>query len=356
MKIFNEEIEMNTVKIIQSALRKRRARSLVATAALGVAALALAGFSLIYGRTVYPVGVVLRALGGEEIRGATFAVATLRAPRAIVGALSGIAFGVAGAAFQTMLRNPLASPDVVGVSSGAAAAAVFCILVLRWSGGAVSIAAIAAGLAVAALIFLLSGGGSFGGGRLILIGVGVGAMVNSFISFLLMKSSEYDVPAAMRWLSGSLNGSRASDVPPLAIAAAILCPAAALLNGRLQILELGDETAAALGVAVKQTRFLLTICAAGLSAFATAAAGPVAFVSFLSGPIAARLTGAGRAGILPSALAGAVLTLGADSLGQFAFGTRFPVGVITGILGAPYLIFLLINSNKKEVRFDFFIN
>jgi iron complex transport system permease protein len=338
---------MSTVDVIKSVYRKRNGRRRIAIASLLAVSLALAALSLVLGKTIYPFGQIIRVIGGEEIRGVTFAVMTLRLPRMLTGFLAGAALGAAGAAFQSMLRNSLASPDVIGVSSGSTAAAVYCILALRWSGPAVSATAIAMGLLVAALIFALSGGGSFGGGRLILIGVGMGAMLNAFISFLLQKASDYDVPAAMRWMSGSLNGAQMSGVPPLAIALAVLFPSAALLSGRLRILELGDEAASALGVAAKSTRLVLTLCAVGLVAFATSTSGPIAFVSFLSGPIAARLTGSGRAGMLPSALAGAVLVLGADLLGQFAFGTRFPVGVITGILGAPYLIFLLVRSNRK---------
>jgi iron complex transport system permease protein len=338
---------MNTVDVIKSVYKKSRARTNAAIAILLAASFLLAALSLVLGKTIYPLSQIVRAIGGEEIKGVTFAVMTLRLPRMLTGFLAGAALGAAGAAFQSMLRNSLASPDVIGVSSGSTAAAVFCLLALRWSGPAVSFTAIVVGLIVAALIFLLSGGGSFGGGKLILIGVGMGAMLNAFVSFLLLKASEYDVPAAMRWMSGSLNGSKMSGVLPLAIAVAILCPASALLAGRLKILELGDEAAIALGVEAKLTRLILTLSAVGLVAFATSTTGPIAFVSFLSGPIAARLTGEGRSGMLPAALTGVALVLGSDLLGQFAFGTRFPVGVITGILGAPYLIWLLIRSNQK---------
>ncbi|MDR2045334.1 MAG: iron chelate uptake ABC transporter family permease subunit [Clostridium sp.] len=338
---------MNSMERIRLGRRKRRLRRRTASAALGALVLTLAVLSLVLGKTIYPFRDMIRALSGEEIRGVTFAVHTLRLPRMLAGTLTGIALGISGTSFQTMLRNSLASPDVIGVTSGAGAAAVFCILVLRWSGPAVSAAAVIAGLAVAALIFLTSGGGSFGGGRMILIGIGIGAMLNAFVSYLLMKASDYDVPAALRWLSGSLNGVRMKELPPIAIAVAVLGPAAALLGDRLRVMELGEEAATALGVPVRRTRLLLTLCAVGLAAFAATVTGPVAFVAFLSGPIAARLAGSGRAGALPSALTGAALVLGADLLGQFAFETRFPVGVITGILGAPYLIFLLIGSNRK---------
>jgi iron complex transport system permease protein len=338
---------VNTAEFIEYGRRRRKTRLFAVCAALAAAAAALAVVSLVWGRTVYPLGDVIRALSGEEIRGVTFAVRTLRLPRMLAGLLAGLAFGMSGAVFQTMLRNSLASPDIIGVSSGAGVAAVFGIVVLRWSGAAVSVAAVAAGLLTAALIFALSGGGSFGGGRLILIGIGIGAMMQSVISYMMLRASQWDVPAAMRWLSGSLNGAQMSEIPALTAAVIALGAAIIILGAPLKALELGDETAAALGVSVKRTRLLLTLCAVGLTAVATAVTGPIAFVAFLSGPIAGRITGAGRAGAVPSALTGAVLTLGADLAGQFAFSSRFPVGVITGILGAPYLIVLLIQSNRK---------
>jgi iron complex transport system permease protein len=302
---------------------------------------------LVMGRTVYSLSDIIRAMQGEQIKGVSFAVMTLRLPRMLAGVLAGVAFGISGSTFQSMLRNSLASPDIIGVTSGASAAAVFCMLVLRLSGAETSIAAVCFGLIVAVIIYLLSGGGSFGGGRLIIIGIGIGAMLHAVISYLLVRASQYDVPSAMRWLSGSLNGADMSELPPLAIAVALLGSAVFLLSHRVRMFELGDDMATALGINVKRTRLLLIVAGVGLAAFATSVTGPIAFIAFLSGPIAARLTGEGRATVLPSALVGAALVLASDLIGQFAFDTRFPVGAITGILGAPYLVFLLIRQNTR---------
>jgi len=151
----------------------------------------------------------------------------------------------------------------------------------------------------------------------------------------------------MRWLTGSLNGSRMEDVPPLLVAVVVLVPLVLLLSRDLDALALGDASATALGVRVDRARVLLIVCAVALACFATATTGPIAFVAFLAGPIAARIVGAGSSLVVPSALVGACLVLAADLLGQFAFGTRFPVGVITGVLGAPYLLYLLIRSAKR---------
>jgi iron complex transport system permease protein len=302
---------------------------------------------LVYGKTSYSLGTVIRVISGEKIQGATFAIATLRLPRMLSGAFAGLAFGIAGNTFQTMLRNPLASPDIIGVSSGSSVAAVFCILMLRMSGSSVSIAAVISGVIVSSLIYFLARGSSFSNSRLILIGIGIQAMINSLVSYLLAKSSQHDVGAALRWLSGSLNGMRIEDVPKLVIVVILFGIIILCLTKQLQVLELGDEFATTLGIKINLVRVLLILSSVFLVAFATSVTGPIAFVAFLSGPIASRVVGLGASNVLSSGLVGALLVLGADMLGQFAFGTRFPVGVVTGILGAPYMLFLLIAINRR---------
>ncbi len=336
----------NNSAIIKYGYRRRQLRRTLVTILLGLLAFALCVAALLLGNTIYPLDTALRVLLGEQIQGAAFAIGTLRLPRMLSGLLVGMAFGIAGSTFQTMLRNPLASPDIIGISSGSSAAAVFCILVLKLSGTVVSIAAVAAGVMVAALIYAFSRGGSFSGGKLILIGIGVQAMLNAVISFLLLRASQYDVPGALIWLSGSLNGIRMTRIPGLFIVVASFGLVILLLGRHLKILELGEQSAVTLGVRTDLTRLLLILSAVFLIAFATAVTGPVAFVAFLAGPIAARLVGTGSPNELPSGLVGSILVLGADLIGQFAFDTRFPVGIITGILGAPYLLYLLIRMNR----------
>ncbi|WP_042276308.1 FecCD family ABC transporter permease [[Clostridium] dakarense] len=336
-----------THTMIKQGYTKRKIRMISVTIILLTLTVCLCGMMLLYGKTNYPLSTVMKVLGGEQIQGASFTIATLRLPRMLSGLLVGLAFGIAGNTFQTMLRNPLASPDIIGVTSGSSIAAVFCILVLRMSGNSVSIAAVISGIIVATLIYLLSKGSGFSGGRLILIGIGIQAMINALISFLLLKASQYDVPGALRWLSGSLNGMRMEDVPSLFIVVVIFGSITLCLTKHLQILELGDEFATTLGVKINLVRILLILSSVFLIAFATAVTGPIAFVAFLSGPIASRLVGPGAPNVLSSGLVGALLVLGADMIGQFVFSTRFPVGVVTGILGAPYMLFLLICINRR---------
>nr|WP_231366389.1 iron chelate uptake ABC transporter family permease subunit [Zhihengliuella flava] len=302
--------------------------------------------SLMVGRTFYPLGDVVQVALGADVDGATFTVGRLRLPRASLALAAGAAFGLAGTCFQTLLRNPLASPDVIGISAGASTAAVLGIVVFSLSGPAVSGLAVVSALAVAAAIYALSRRGGSAGTRLILIGIGVAAMAESLTTYVLSKADAWDLQEAMRWLTGSLNGAGWEQVLPVAVALGVLGPILLAQSAPLRMMSLGDDTAAGLGVNVTRTRLTVVLCAVGLVAFATAAAGPIAFVAFLAGPIASGLVGAGRSLLVPAALVGAVLVLGADLAGQYAFASRYPVGVITGVLGAPYLVFLIMRSNR----------
>nr|WP_272905654.1 iron chelate uptake ABC transporter family permease subunit [Sediminivirga luteola] len=302
--------------------------------------------TLMVGQTFYPLDQVVRVVLGEDVPGASFTVGRLRLPRAMLAVLAGACFGLGGVVFQTMLRNPLASPDIIGISSGASAAAAFAIIMLSMGGVQVSIVAIAGGLGVALAVYLLSFRGGLAGTRLILVGIGVAAMLDSVTAYVLSKAPQWELQEAMRWLTGSLNGAGYGTVMPVLVALAVLGPVLLSQSRALSLLRLGDDTAAALGVRTERTRILLIVAAVGLIAFATAATGPIAFVAFLSGPIAARIAGPAGSLLIPSALVGALLVLVADFAGQFLFGLRYPVGVVTGALGAPYLLYLIIRTNR----------
>ena len=326
-------------------MRRRRRGAVLAV--LGILILLVFAVTLMIGNSFYGPAEVIRVILGETVPGASFTVGELRLPRATMGLLAGFAFGIAGVAFQTMLRNPLASPDIIGISSGASVAAVFGLIVLSLDETAVSFLALGGALVTAGAISLLSHRGGFAGTRLILIGIGVAAMLDSAVTYILSRAAAWDLQTAMQWLTGSLNGATWSGVLPLALASAVLVPLVLSQGRGLGMLRLGDEVAASLGVSVTRTRALLMVSAVALLAFATAACGPIAFVAFMAGPIASRIIGPGASPLLPAGLVGALLVLVADLIGQFAFDSRFPVGVITGALGAPYLVFLLIRINRS---------
>ncbi|MFC3170099.1 FecCD family ABC transporter permease [Paracoccus fontiphilus] len=337
---------MTALDLVASTRQRRIGRR--KTVITGALALLVAGFALtlMLGQSFVPPGTVLRVLAGQDVPGASFTVGQLRLPRAVLAVLAGLSFGLGGAAFQIMLRNPLASPDIIGISRGAGAAAVFAIVVMGLDGPVVSVFAVVAGLGVAMLIYGLSFKGGVAGTRLILIGIGVSAMLDSFIAYTLSRAPSWDLQEAMRWLGGSVNGAQLSQALPLLVSLAVF---GGLLLSRardLEALRLGDDTAAALGTDVPLTRLLVVVAAVGLIAVATAITGPVAFVAFLSGPIASRVLGPNGSVLVPSALVGALLVLGGDYVGQFLLPTRFPVGVVTGALGAPYLIYLIVRVNR----------
>lgn len=328
-------------------VRRRRARRRrVVIAALSVAVVGVVATTLVYGRTVYPLGDVVAVLMGQEVPGASFTVGRLRLPRVVLALVTGISFGLGGITFQTMLRNPLASPDIIGISSGASTAAAFAIVVLSMSGPAVSVVAIIAGVGVAVAVYGLASGRGAAGTRLVLVGIGVAAMLNSVTTWVITQAGQWDHQLLLRWLSGSLNGAAWAQVVPAAVALAVLAPLLLSRTRDLGVMQLGDDAGAALGVHLERTRVVVVVVAVGLIAFAIAAAGPIAFVAFLSGPIAARLVGPNGSLLVPAALVGALLVTIADLAGQFAFGTRFPVGVVTGVLGAPYLVYLIVRTNR----------
>ncbi len=335
-----------TAREIDKGRRSRVMRWMLAASILAGVGLVLSVLVLVVGNTSYSFGTIFKVLSGEEIAGASFSIRTLRLPRMLAAVLAGFAFGISGSVFQTLLRNPLASPNIIGITSGSSAAAVFFILVLRLGGTAASAASVAAGLIVTALIYFLSQGGGFSGGKLILIGIGIQAMLNALISYMLQQAASNDVPSAMRWLSGSLNAVKLSDLVPLGLTMILAVPLILLLGRSLSIMELGEQSALTLGVKTNLTRIVIVIAAVSLLAFATVATGPIAFVSFLAGPIAKRLSGSSIPHTLPAGLVGAILVLAGDLIGQNAFAIRLPVGVITGIIGAPYLIYLLIRTYK----------
>lgn len=339
--------------MLVEGIKKRDLRQKTVIGCLILITLILASGMLALGQTLYPPWQVFEALFTGLSHSDYFTLVVLRLPRMLAAVLSGMAFGMAGSAFQTLLRNPLASPDMIGINVGASAAAVFGILVLKWSGVLLSTLAVGVGLLTALLIYALAEGGQpalgrqFSHGRLILIGISVQAALGGVISTLLLNASQYDVQGAVRWLSGSLHSIQLKAVWPLAAAVLVAGSALIYLVRHLNILALGDEVATALGLRVGSIRLMIIICAVILTAFASALTGPIAFVAFLSGPIGRALGSRGEGNPLIAGLVGAIIVTGGDLMGQQVMSTKLPVGIITGLVGAPYLIFCLVQAQRK---------
>ena len=334
--------------ITETGFRARRRRETWIFLVMLLIWCAIALFLLLYGDQVYTLQTLFRVLRGEQVSGATYAVKTIRIPRVLVGTLAGFAFAVAGNTFQKILRNSLASPDVMGITSGASAAAVFAMMVLHLSGLVVSFIALAGGVLIATLILLISQRKGFSVNKMILTGIGIQAMLQAVINFIILKTSDYNIADALRWLSGSLNGARMSDVSLFGFLV-VLCVVLIVALGRdMQVLALGEELPITLGMNTNRSRMGLIYCAVLLCAGTAAVTGPLSSVAFMSGPIATRMLKTGNTGTLHAGMIGAILVLFSEAIGQFAFSTRYPVGVITGIIGAPYLIYLLTKLNNKS--------
>ncbi|GLQ57886.1 FecCD family ABC transporter permease [Devosia nitrariae] len=337
------------IHAIRRSLAARRRR---VTVILLVALLVAITASLYFGDyPVAPADIVrslLSPVTGDVNKGVDFIVLSVRLPRTVLAILTGIAFALSGAIFQTLLRNPLASPDIIGISHGASAAAVVCIVVLGISGIGVSLGALAGALATALAIYGLAWRGGVTAYRIVLVGIGMAAIMSAVISYLFTRARLNEVQEALAWLVGSLNAASLNNIIPLAAALAVLTPATIYLVRGLDVMQLGDDAAMALGNRVEWTRLGLILVAVGHAAFATAAVGPVAFVAFVSGPIARFLLAGAGGGFLQSALVGATVMLGSDMVAQHALpATQLPVGVVTGIFGAGFLLWLLAASSRE---------
>lgn len=297
----------------------------------------------------YPIafGDVVRALVGSGDPGTVLVVQELRLPRALVGLLAGIAFGVSGGLFQTMTRNPLASPDMIGLTQGAGTFVVAGI-VLGWDGGlGTQTLGLLGALTTALVVYALAWQRGTTGYRIILVGIGVAWICTSATDYLVAKGGRFQAQAALGWLVGNLNGRTWSDVGPPAIALAVLLPTALLLGRLLRTLQLGDDVATSLGTRVQPVRLAILLSGVGLIAFATASAGPVAFVALAAPQIAQRLARTPWPPTVASGLTGALMVLGSDLIARTLIsGTELPVGVVTGVLGAPILLWLLVRANR----------
>lgn len=313
-------------------------------AGLAVALIALFWLRVLGGDYTVTFGDFWRIVLGKQIPGASFILTESKLPRACESVLVGVALSVGGAIFQTTLRNPLASPDVIGVSMGASAVAVLGIVVWSASGWGLAALALVGAVGTALLVRSLAGNGA--GQRLVLVGVTAAAGLSAVIQYLFTRADVYDAQLALRWMTGSVSDASWPTIRVLAVVLVVLLPATALAARSARALELGDEVAAGLGVGQRRADVLL-LCAVLLVAAATAAAGPVAFVAFVAGPIARALNG-GRVTFAGAALVGGAVTIAADYVGAYAFhDVNLPVGVVTGAFGAPFLLWLLTASRRS---------
>lgn len=338
----------DTRSVINRVRLLRRGRTISVTLVLGAVAFALfVGTMMIGSFAVSPWQVILATFGFETDPGVEYVVREVRLATAATALGTGLAMGLAGIIFQRLLANPLASPDFVGVSAGASFFAVSSIVAFNLQGEMVSVAALVGALVAALLVYLLAWRDGITGYRFILIGIGVSQFFLAGSGFVLSRANQYNAREAMTWLVGAVGQAGDTELRVLFLSLAVVLPVVFLMTRQLAALELGDDTAKALGVRVEVMRLALMLTAVILIALATAVAGPMAFVALIAGPIATRLVGAGSSALLAAAFVGASIVLAADLVAQHALPAQLPTGVVTGAIGAPYLIWLLVSVNRE---------
>ncbi|MEH1163812.1 iron chelate uptake ABC transporter family permease subunit [Micromonospora sp. CPCC 205539] len=328
--------------------RRRAGRATAVTAALAVAVVALFVLTMMVGSFRIGAGeVIASVLHLSDNPSVDFVVRGLRLPTAASALAVGLALGASGTIFQQLLRNPLASPDFVGITSGAGLAAVTGIVVFQAAGLVISGFALGGAILAAVLMYVLAWRDGVSGYRFILIGIGVSVFFEGLVGYVLSRAQIFEARQAMHWLTGSVGQASTTELRLLVGGLIVLLPTAVLLQRPLRALELGDDAARSLGARTELSRAALLGTAVVLVALAVAVAGPIAFVALVAGPIANRLLGPATGGVLAAGLVGAALLLTADLVAVHLLPTPLPTGVVTGAVGAPYLLWLLATSNRQ---------
>ncbi|VFR69658.1 ABC-type Fe3+-siderophore transport system, permease 2 component [plant metagenome] len=325
-------------------------RAVIVCMAIAAALLVLAAASLSTGRTGVGLATLLQALvDPQSASPGTRLVLGIRLPRVLTACFVGAALGVSGAVFQSITRNPLGSPDVIGFTTGAATGALLQIVVHGQTMAGIALGAGLGGLATSLLVYLLSlRRGAAAGQRLVLVGIGVGAILHAFNGLMLVKSELDDAVMGNLWLAGTLNARNWMHAGLAMAGLALFLPPILLGARRLGIMEMGDDTARQLGIPVERTRLAMVLCAVMLAALATGAAGPIAFIALAAPQLARRLCGPDGVPIVGAAVTGACLLVAADLVSQLhLMGLNLPVGKVTGVLGGLYLIWLLTAAPRR---------
>jgi iron complex transport system permease protein len=314
------------------------------TAVLAAALAAAVVAALSLGETATAPAEVVKVLLGRPSPD-ELVVGTLRLPRVVVGLLVGAALGVAGGLIQTVARNPLASPEIIGVTHGAAAVTVGAMTFGLTSYALLPYLSVAGGMLAAALIYVFAWRRGIHAARFVLIGLGFSVALRSVTQLFMTKGDFLAAQQAQVWMTGSLNGRGWEQAAPLGWVLLAVLPAVLWCSRAQREVALDDDTATALGVRLGRARLGLTATGVVLASVATGAAGPVDFVALLSPQIARRLTRTARIPLLATALLGALTVTLGDLLARRLFApVELPVGVLTAAIGAPYLIWLIARS------------
>lgn len=328
-------------------------RTITVTVTLIVTAVVLGAVGMTVGSSSLPIGDVVAALlngmtGGPDLGKASKIVLDIRLPRVVTTVFAGAALGLSGAVFQSVSRNALGSPEIIGFTTGAATGAITQIVIFDAGPVTVSLGAVSGGLATAVVVYLLSVKNRVTGGyRLILVGIGVGAVLQAANNLLLVTGDLDSAVTANFWLAGSLDARGWEHALPVMTGVLVAIPLLLALGRRATLMEMGDDTASQLGIRVERTRLQLIAVAVLLAALATAAAGPIAFIALAAPQLATRLTRAPGMPVLTAAVTGSALLLLADVLARTVpVLATAPIGRVTGVVGGLYLIWLLARTKQ----------
>jgi iron complex transport system permease protein len=323
-------------------------RAVLVAAVLAVLLSAAVVASLCVGESFVSPAEVVNVLLGRPSPD-ELVVGTLRLPRLVTGLLVGAAFGVSGALIQTVARNPLASPDIIGVTHGAGAATVAAMTFGITSYAVLPYVSVAGGLAAALLVYVLAWRGGLHASRFVLIGIGISVALGSLSRLFVTKGDYLVAQQAKVWLTGSLNGRGYDQAAPLATVLVLLVPFLLWAARAQRGAAFDDDTATALGTRLGRTRLGLSALGVVLASVATGAAGPVDFVALLAPQIARRLTRTTHIPLVCSALTGALIVVVADLLARRLLSPlELPVGVFTALVGAPYLMWLIVSTRSSR--------
>ncbi|MDG5472898.1 iron ABC transporter permease [Jeotgalibacillus sp. ET6] len=322
-----------------------------------LAAIGIFIFSLGLGDVwINPVEILTVFFGsGEPLN--QLIVVDFRLPRILIALLVGVALAVAGALLQGMVRNPLASPDIIGVSGGASVFVVGFLVLFSDSNGALMVSiqwlpvsAFTGAFLAAILVYLFSWKNGLAPVRLVLIGIGLSMFMNACTTLLMLIGPIYRASQANIWITGSVNGSTWSHVWILFPWVLVLFILSLFMARHVNLLELGDDVSKAMGSKLTKQRILILLLSTGLVGGSVAFAGGIGFVGLMAPHLARKLIGSSYGALLPmSAIIGAALVMLADLIGRLiAAPLEVPAGVFTAAIGAPYFIYLLFKERSKK--------
>ncbi|GAC58631.1 putative ABC transporter permease protein [Gordonia hirsuta DSM 44140 = NBRC 16056] len=328
-------------------------RAMLVVAVVVVATGGVFAATLMLGDLYIPAGRVLSAIFTEPATRAERGIARVvqdRLARALLAVLLGIALGISGAVIQSLTRNPLGSPDVIGFNTGAYTGALL-VIVFGGAGGylSASAAALAGGIGTALVVYLLAFRQGVQGFRLIVVGIGVSAMLASVNTWLILTADLDTAMSAAAWGAGSLSLATMDTVAVVAVVLAVVLILLVPFAPGMKVLEMGDDAAAALGVRTERTRLGLLVLGVALTALATAAAGPIAFVALAAPQLAKRMTRSAGVTLVAAAAVGALLLSVSDLIAKRLFAPlQLPVGVVTVSIGGIYLIWLIAQETRRN--------